>query len=129
MPLLLFKMEGTCNECVFPLNEEESEITCPTDTSLTYAALKGKPSCVKELIPAGADVNTGCKCHGNGPLISAAVEGRADCLREMIPAVADVNIRNKNGRTALWIAAYHGHVECLKELITAGTDVMSNECK
>ena len=54
---MLFKMEGTCNECVFPLNKEESEGVCATDTSLTYTASKGKLSCVKELIAAGADVN------------------------------------------------------------------------
>ena len=67
------KMEGTCNECVFPLNKEEKERlgTCPTDTSLVYASAEGNRSCVKELIAAGADVNTACECHGNGPLMTA----------------------------------------------------------
>ena len=40
----------------FPMNKDDSPGTCPTDTSLTYAASKGKLSCVKELIAAGAGV-------------------------------------------------------------------------
>ena len=61
-------MEGTCNECVFPLKKEDSKGICPTVTALTYAAGRGKLSCVKELIATGADVNIGCGCHGNGAL-------------------------------------------------------------
>ena len=57
-------MEGMYSECIFPLNKEESKKTCPTDTPLTYAAIKGKLSCVKEMIAAGADVNAACECHG-----------------------------------------------------------------
>ena len=116
---LKIEMEGTCNECVFPLTKEEteSEGICSTDTSLTYAASKGKLSCVKELIAAGADVNTACECHGNGPLISAAMEGRVDCLRELVAVGADVNVQNKDGNTALIFAA---DTECLIELITSG---------
>ena len=59
----------------FPLTEEETKShgICPTDTSLTYAAGKGKLSCVKELIAVGADVNISCECHGNGPLVSAVI--------------------------------------------------------
>ena len=79
---------------------------CPTDTSLTYAAGRGKLSCVKELIKAGADVNTVCKCHRKGALLSAAMEGHIDCVRELITAGADVNIRNRNGQTALMLAVF-----------------------
>ena len=89
-------MEGTCNECVFPLNKEESN-RC-TETSLVYAAGKGKLSCVKELIAAGADANAICECHGNGALISATTNGDADCLKELIKAGAKVNMRNKKAK-------------------------------
>ena len=102
---LLFKMEGTCNECVFPLNKEESEGVCATDTSLTYTASKGKLSCVKELIVAGVDVNSVCECYGNGALLSAAMEGRVDCFHELIISGTQVNIQNNKGNTTLmmWI--------------------------
>ena len=113
-------MEGTCNECVFPLSQEECEDICSTDTSLVYAAGKGKLSCVKELIAAGADVNIGCECHGNGALLSAAMEGRVDCLKELIKAGAKVNMQNKKGKTVLMFAA---DSFCLNTLISAGADV------
>ena len=113
-------MEGTCNDCIFPLNKKDSQGTCPTDTSLTYAAGRGKLSCVKELIDAGVDVNSTCVCHGNGALLNAATCGNSDCLTDLINAGADVNIRNKNGQTALMFAA---DTQCLTNLITAGAEM------
>ena len=116
------KMEGTCNDCVFPLNEKERTIAgiCPTDTSLTYAAGEGKLSCVKELITAGADVNIGCDCHGNGPLVSAVSDGHVECLKALITAGAVVNIQNNNEQTALMFVTDSLSID---ELITAEADV------
>ena len=90
------KMEGTCNQCVFPLNKDESADICPTHTSLVYAAWTGKLSCVKELIAAGADVNTGCDwmCHGNPALLSVTYKGYVECVKELIGAGADINKEN-----------------------------------
>ena len=115
-------MEGTCNECVFPLTEEETESlgTCPTDTSIVYAACKGKLSCVKELIAAGADVNAACECHGNNALMTATWGEHPFCIIELIRAGADVNHQNKTGRTALTFVSDSG---CLEELMEAGADV------
>ena len=113
-------MEGTCNECVFPLTKEETESICPTDTSLTYAAGRGKLSCVKELIAAGADVNTACECHGNSALMTATQGGHPFCLIELIRAGAAVNHQSKTGRTALMFISGS---ECLEELMQAGADV------
>ena len=114
-------MEGTCNECVFPLNKNKGLATCPSDTSLIYAAGEGKLSCVKELIAAGADVNTGCDCHGNGALLSAAANGHFhfNCVKELLDSGA-FNVQNKEGFTALMFVK---DVECLIELIVAGADV------
>ena len=110
-------MEGTCNGCVFPLNEKESENICPTDTSLVYTSAAGKLSCVKELIAAGADVNAKCVCHGDGALGAAAIAGHADCLKELIAAGVDVDTKDINGRTCLMFAQ---DVQCCNELISAG---------
>ena len=116
-------MEGTCNECVFPLSEEEKKGYCPTDTSLVYAAGKGKLSCVKELIAAGVDVNKGCECHGIGPLINAARNGHVNCLRELLTSGCQVNIQSNKGSTALMYAAQEGHTDCLRELIKSEAEV------
>ena len=123
----VIKMEGTCKECVFPLNKEDSPGTCPTDTSLVYAAGAGKLSCVKELIAAGVDLNIGCECHGNGPLLSAAMGDHVDCLKELIVSGAAINVQNKDGFTPLMNAANHGSIESVKELIAAGADVTSEK--
>ena len=90
-------MEGTCNECVFPMTKEERKGIgiCPSNTSLTYAASKGKLYCVKELIAAGADVNASCECHGSGPLMYATLGNHIDCVKELIRAGGDVNIKKQ----------------------------------
>ena len=116
-------MQGTCNECIFPLTEEETKGICPTDTSLGYAAAKGKLSCVKELIAAGVDVNIGCECHGNSALMTATRSGHPFCLIELIRAGADDH-QNKTGSTALMLVSDSG---CLEELMEAGADVNIND--
>ena len=103
-------MEGTCNECVFPLSKDKGVGTCQSDTSLVYAAGEGKLSCVKELIAAGAEVNTGCECHGKGALLSAAANGHFDCLKELLDSGAEANVQNKEGYTALMFVK---DVKCL----------------
>ena len=115
-------MEGTCNECVFPRDKGENEIKaiCPTDTSLIYAAGTGKLSCVKDLVKAGADVNTTCECHGGGALMSAAMGGHVHCCNELLISGADVNIQSRGGHTVVMLPI---NSECLTALISAGADV------
>ena len=121
-------MEGTCNECVFPLNKDASEDICSTDTSLIYAAETGKLSCVKELIASGADVNA-VNYYTYTALMSAACNGHVDCVKELVKAGSDVNATD-GVNTALSVACEkdnkviaRNHVDCLKELIAAGADV------
>ena len=73
------------------MNKDETKGYCATDTSLVYAAGKGKVACVKELIAAGADVNAACECHGNGPLESATLGGHVPCVKELLAAGVDVD--------------------------------------
>ena len=50
-------MEGTCNQCTFPI-EDQKDLEYPVGaTPLMHAAGNGYIQCVKELIAAGADVN------------------------------------------------------------------------
>ena len=119
-------MEGTCNECVFPLTKDETERAniCPTVTSLTYAAKVGKLSCVKELIAAGADVNAQCECHRRGARLGSVVRRQDGCMKKFFSAGADVHSTcTSYGTGALIGATSRGRVECLKLLIAAGADV------
>ena len=51
-------MEGTCNDCVFPLNNGEyKEMYCEGVTSLMHAAYTAREKCVNDLLQEGADVN------------------------------------------------------------------------
>ena len=63
-------MEGTCNDCVFPLNEGDyKETYCKGVTSLMHAAYTGRERCVNDLLQAGADVNKSgadVNCLGTG---------------------------------------------------------------
>ena len=107
-------MEGTCNECVFPLNKEERKLICSTDSSLIYATRLEKLSCVKELIAAGADVNAACECHGISALMTAAIVGTVDCLKELITAGSNVNQQHRDGFTPLIFALQFGKTFCGK---------------
>ena len=130
-------MEGTCIECVFPLNMKLGAVTCATDTSLIYAAGQGKLSCVRELIAGGIYVNTLCECHGEGalhaaavqeqrgrtpPLILAAQQGAEECTKELIKFGADVNIADETGDTALIHAADLEEDGIIQLLVENGTD-------
>ena len=112
-------MEGTCNACVLPLNKDENETLSPNDTSLVYAAAKGKLSCVKELIAAGADVNNSGTVS---PLISAIRGENTECVKELLEAGVDVNVTD-GGDTALLVACQSGNEAIVKLLIEFGADV------
>ena len=115
-------MEGTCNECVFPLNKDASEDICSTDTSLIFAAETGKLSCVKELIASGADVNA-VNYYRYTALMSAVFNGHADCVAELVKAGAELNATNSGSKTALIFASGKGRVDCVKGLIAAGAEL------
>ena len=114
-------MEGTCNACIFPRSKDENQTLCPNDTSLIYAAAKGKLSCVKKLIAAGADVNN--RSAGPvSPLIRAVREEKVECVKELLKAGADVNAAD-TGDTALLVACQSGNETNVKLLIEYGADV------
>ena len=65
-------MEGTCNQCVFPVQDPpKCDAYYCGSTSLTYAAHRGNVQCVKELIAAGVNVNQ-ADDNGSTPMMCAA---------------------------------------------------------
>lgn len=76
----------------------------------------------KELIQAGADVNT--KIPGVGSvLLFACSTGNAQAAQALIQAGADVNAIGDGGYTPLMLACSQGNLEIAKMLVAAGADV------
>ena len=115
-------MEGTCNQCTFPIQEPKYVKYRWGVTPLMHAAGKGYLQCVKELIAAGADVNQADN-NGQPPLMWAAGWGKNSCLLELIKMGANVNSVNNNSCTALFLACQNGNSKCVDILLNAGADV------
>ena len=100
-------------------------------TLLQYAASKGYLDIVKELIKAGANVNTNnwgiysdkYEALDGTALIQAAKNGHTNVVIELIKAGANVNQANSWGDTPLIQAATQGHVDVVKELIKVDANV------
>ena len=79
------------------------------------------PSCIKILLEAGADPNTGDP-YGDSPLHYAAEAGQPECIKLLLDAGADPNIANDSGNTPLHRAAGK-NAEATLILIKAGADL------
>ena len=113
-------MEGTCKDCVFPLNEGEyKNMYCEGVTSLMHAAYTGRERCVNDLLHTGSDVNRSgadVNCigtsvnqtdvRGQTALIYAVQSGLDNtlCAHLLLNWGADVNKEDANGQTALLYA-------------------------
>ena len=102
-------------------------------SALWFASQSGDAAVVKELIEAGADVNTrGITTYQRyknefvsdvTPLHVAAQKGRTPVVIDLMKAGADVNVPSSDGATPLLWAASNGHEACVALLIQAGADV------
>ena len=106
-------------ECVLLLIQSGADVNIDT---LIWAAQKGHPKCVQEVMAKGVDVNCS-NTDGNTPLIVAAENGHIDCLKSLIEAGANVNFSKKYGHTALFWAAANGRRQCVEALIDSGAEV------
>jgi len=88
------------------------------------AAYGGDIEAVKEVLAAGADVNTKDRV-GRTPLHSAAGEGHKEVVKLLIAEGADVNAKldGDGGATPLHSAAGEGHKEIVELLVAEGADV------
>lgn len=90
-------------------------------TALHHAVQSGSPEMVRDLLNAGANVNTR-DGRGFGPLtLAVAAENqKAEIVRALIAAGADVNARAKTGETPLDWAEKFGYPDVIAALKKAG---------
>ncbi len=102
------------------------------ETPLTFAVAQGNKAVVKQLLDAGAPVNSPAKVpfyrrEGDAPtgfwapLHAAAHKGDKDMISLLLAAGADVNGRDGKGRTPLHYAHTHQN-GCYGALLAAGAD-------
>jgi ankyrin repeat protein len=98
-------------------------------TALSWAAARGDPLAVRELLDASADPNI-CAPDLRTPLHWAAQSGNAECLQLLIRSNAIVNCVDFWARTPLiYAACNHDNPEALRVLIDAGADLNSQDCR
>jgi len=94
------------------------------NVDLSKAASKGQLDEVKQLIKAGADIDTRCNNdHAMTPLMLAAYYNRTEVVRELLKHGANTEVSTPFLRcTPLMLASKNGHLEVVKELLVAGAD-------
>eukprot|EP00960_Hanusia_phi_P005697 165223-Hanusia_phi.AAC.2 len=98
------------------------------DFGLQTATLANKPSSIRELVAAGANLSTrvfpGC-AHGaflRTPLHVACYEGKEEAALTLMELGADVNARDETEATPLHLAGTKGRTRLVKELLERGGD-------
>jgi ankyrin repeat protein len=87
--------------------------------ALMYAAQRGHPDTLKDLMDRGADVNAKIQ-DGWTALMLAVANGHADIVKILIERGADVNAKTLRGKTAMMLAASEGHTGIVNVLKSAG---------
>jgi ankyrin repeat protein len=105
----------TDNILVDPQNENDI-------TPLSVAARYGQEAVVRQLIEAGADVDSVSSEYCT-PLHQAACEGHDGVTRILIAGGADVNMQDKDEQTALHTAVISGYEQVVQSLLAADAAV------
>ena len=71
---------------------------------LIYTSARGNTEQVRELLDAGADINS-CNKWGRAALMQAEAYGYADTVKLLIDRGANVDIQDHFGQTAFMLAA------------------------
>jgi uncharacterized protein len=92
------------------------------NASLLEAAREGRTEEVRELIRAGADVNTATG-DGMTPLHWASQHGWAEVVDVLLESGAELNASTRlGGYTPMLLASQRGHADVVERLIRAGAD-------
>ena len=89
------------------------------NSELLEAAKNGQTERVKDLLDAGADVDTKT-ADGFTALKWAVVRGYTGIVQVLLDAGADVDVRDNHGQTPLMLAAQEDHIEVVELLKEAG---------
>lgn len=103
------------------------------ETPLTFAVSQGNEAVVKQLLAAGAPVNSPAKVpiyarEGDAPtgfwspLHAAARKGDKEMISTLLAAGANPNGRDGKGRTPLHCAAENDYMTCYQLLLDGGAD-------
>jgi ankyrin repeat protein len=104
--------------CIAKLNEPDPTGMMP----IHWAAYNGYLACVKELVEAGANVDT-LNSGLNTPLMIAASRGYYEVVSYLVDNDADISIRNLKDRDALFMAVLYAYkcrslkniIDCLRK--------------
>ncbi|PIA80053.1 Serine/threonine-protein phosphatase 6 regulatory ankyrin repeat subunit B [Cercospora beticola] len=86
--------------------------------AIHVAAKKGFASIIEELVNI-CNVNAMCPSRRQHVLHFIAENGTEDCLQPILSMNLDWNARNRDGRTALFVAMVAGHDDIVKALLEA----------
>ena len=93
-------------------------------TPLMFAAKKGNPHIVKNLLDIGADINLQSTLDGETALFFAVSNNKEATVDLLLKEKADPNIsRNDNKKTPLMEASSDGHLSMVKKLLLYGANV------
>ncbi len=91
-------------------------------TPLIWAVMRGDVKTVELLLNNNADVNAPDKTEGQTPLMIAASNGLDPVMVPLIRYNANLNLRDKKGRTALFISVIQKKPSAVGILLAAGAD-------
>jgi len=100
----------------------------PQLNNITVASYFGHEGIAKQLLDAGADIESKDSEYGRTPLSWAAVNGHEVTVKQLLKGGADIESKDsKYGRTPLSWAALNGYEAIVKQLLEAGADVESKD--
>ncbi|KAH8689906.1 hypothetical protein BGW36DRAFT_307105 [Talaromyces proteolyticus] len=104
--------------------------SAPQLNNISVASYFGYDDIVKQLLDAGADIESKDSRYDRTPLVWASMKGHEAIVKQLLEAGANVESKDsKYGRTPLLWATMNGHKAIVKQLLEAGANVESKDSK